>query len=504
MAFLGSLKTFSITDLFSCIHQLRKTGVLTFVSESDERSFLFLKGDLVYASARDGTRRMGSYFVRLGLITQDQLQSVLARTSVGEAYLGQKVLEMQILEGKDVHAAVQTQILDILGEVLTWGLAAFHFDEAEVPFSLPDGAPLPTPIVLLEAARRADERNRVKELFPDLRAVFERTGAPGASAELDSLLSLVDGERDVEEVLFQSPEGQMTAAHHLADALARGLVRPSQVQGNSLLERSAADFLRLPVAPHVPGMLFSIFNADAHVIRRTAEVMAEDPVLTARALKGLSLNNTEVPRNKLALQSIAELLGGPQLRSILIPEAVRGLFFSRPHSFWREGWEHSVACARWSRWLAGLIEYPFPEEAYLAGLLHNFGAFLLVNHNHQLYTRIIQESYDRKVDIQALEESAFGTCHTRLGSQLAEKWGFPKALSTVIEAHHGAEESAGNPLLNIVVAACSLIREPGTQIGYAASDARQQKAALKKLRLNPRKVLSLADRLDQSQVVASV
>jgi hypothetical protein len=59
-------------------------------------------------------------------------------------------------------------------------------------------------------------------------------------------------------------------------------------------------------------------------------------------------------------------------------------------------------------------------------------------------------------------------------------------------------------LLNIVVAACSLIREPGTQIGYAASDARQQKAALKKLRLNPRKVLSLADRLDQSQVVASV
>jgi HD-like signal output (HDOD) protein len=248
---------------------------------------------------------------------------------------------------------------------------------------------------------------------------------------------LVDGERDVEEVLFQSPEGQMTAAHHLADALARGLVRPSQVQGNSLLERSAADFLRLPVAPHVPGMLFSIFNADAHVIRRTAEVMAEDPVLTARALKGLSLNNTEVPRNKLALQSIAELLGGPQLRSILIPEAVRGLFFSRPHSFWREGWEHSVACARWSRWLAGLIEYPFPEEAYLAGLLHNFGAFLLVNHNHQLYTRIIQESYERKVDIQALEESAFGTCHTRLGSQLAEKWGFPKALSTVIEAHHG-------------------------------------------------------------------
>ena len=93
MAVQGSLKTITIPELFSLLHQLRKTGVLTLVTSSDERSFVLYKGNIVYAMARDGSRRMGSYLVRLGLLTQEELNSQLARRTAADVYIGQRLVE---------------------------------------------------------------------------------------------------------------------------------------------------------------------------------------------------------------------------------------------------------------------------------------------------------------------------------------------------------------------------------------------------------------------------
>lgn len=497
MAFQGSLKTIRIPELFSLLHQLRRTGILTLVSERDERSFLFHRGNLIFATARDGSRRMGSYLVRLGLITEGELNSSMSKYSSTDIYLGQRLVETGRLQWGDIKAAVIEQILDLLGEALGWTSGAFHFDDNELPFAIPEGTPVSTHSVILEATRRSDERSYVRSLFPDLNVILEKTFPANApDVENDSkILALADGERTVEQILFASHSSEPSTASELQDLISRGLVRQARVQSTIGAARAVPDFNCLPVAPNVPGKLFSAFNSDCYSVPRIAEAVAEDPVLTAKLLRSLTLNGMEPARQKMSVLDLAEMLGTFQLRFFLLPEAIRGLFFAWPGSFWKECWEHSLLCAQLSQRIATLVQYPFPDEAYLAGLLHNLGVFLLTSHDPERYRQLVEESKTRCEDIESLEEQAFGISHSRIGGIHAEKWSFPRAVTTVIKAHHKVEARSTNPLLNIVSVAIGLAMESGLLIGHTPGTVQQFRSSLKRLNLSPRKALALVNRV---------
>ncbi len=502
MAVQGSLKTITIPELFSLLHQLRKTGVLTLVTESDERGFLFYKGNLVYATTRDGTRRMGSYLVRLGLITQQDLEDCITSPTSGELYFGQKLVEAGKLERGDIHAAVQAQILDILGDALTWSSGAFQFDDGEMPFAVPDGT-LSTHSIILEATRRADERSWTKSVFPELGAVLTHetsTSREGLSESQDHALSLADGQRSVEEILFASGLSERATVSALKELVDKGVLKASHAQASLALVSGVEDLRGLPVAPNVPGKLFSILNGDSQKVPRIAEVLAVDPTLAAKALRAVTLKREEIPRGELSLRHIAEALGGFELRSILLPEAIRGLFFSRPAVFWKESWEHSVFCAQICQKIAELTEYPFPEEAYLAGLLHNLGLFILYHNDPQRYRSIVAESTAEEVDIETLEEQSFGISHSRLGGVQAEKWRFPRTIAQAIRGHHSVDPNAGNPLPNMLSVACGLAEECGLRVGFVPTTIQQYKGAIKKLNLNHKKIASLVSQVSRAVV----
>ncbi len=502
MAVQGSLKTIKIPELFSLLHQLRKTGVLTLVTETDERSFLLHRGDLVYATAHDDTRRMGSYLVRLGLITEKDLNDFLAEERCGEAYFGQRLVEAGKLGRSEIIPVIEAQILDILGEALTWTSGAFQFDDGEMPFVVPDGA-VSTHSVILEATRRADERNKTKSIFPDLKVVLSIQQPVSREAQSDSetqTMALVNGQRTVEEILYSSNEQESTTIATLKDLLDKGILETLSLQTALAVSSGAEELRDLPVAPNVPGNLFSILNSDCEKVSRIAAVLALDPNLAAKVLRAAARGGQEIPRSDLSVRQFANLLGSFELRSILVPEVLRGLFFSKPAPFWKENWEHSVHCAQVCQSVAKLSEYPYPEEAYIAGLLHNLGVFILSHHNPQRYRSIVMESLTEKKDIEALEEQTFGISHSRLGGLRAEKWNFPRRITQAIRGHHSTDPNAGTPLLHILSIACGLANEHGLQVGFHPALPQQYKGALKKLNLNQKKIASLMPRAPRTAV----
>lgn len=497
MSILGSLKTIPFPELLSLLQQTRRTGVLRVVSGTEERTFLLQDGSILFATTKDPERRLGSYLVRLGILEERALALGIDDSCTDEVYFGRRLVEAGTITPDQLYQAVKYQVLDTVEEVMTWDIAAFYFDEDEVPFAIPDGKHVSTQSVLLEATRKSDERRLLKEYFPDMQAVLAKTRGAGpipGHPDATELLERVDGKRTVDHILFATPLGLERTASLLHELIVKGYIHqlPKAVaQGD---DRFVPELHSLPIAPDVPGKVFGAFLHEGGEISRVSEILSADPVLAAKALRALTLQRGDLSRASLGVEQVASLLGTFQLRSILVPEAVRGLLFPRAGCFWKEWWDHSQTVARISREVAVVTGYTFPEEAYLAGLLHNLGAFVFLAAQPAEYRAVVNDAQVRQRDLQEWEERAFGLSHAKAGALCGERWGFPKEIVNVLRSHHGVLPGDTSPLLNIVSVANGVAATYGLGPDCQRNMDEQFEASLRALDLLRRKALSLYSR----------
>jgi HD-like signal output (HDOD) protein len=276
------------------------------------------------------------------------------------------------------------------------------------------------------------------------------------------------------------------------------MLRQVGIQVHAALEPPVPEISYLPVAPHSAGKIFSIFNQEDSQLPRLCDVLATDPLLTAKVLKFVASRHADIPRGSLQYAYLASILGTFQLRSLLIPEALRGFYFPRPQCFWKDCWEHSYFVARLSRQLAIGVDYAYPDEAYIAGLLHNLGVYILMDNGPDKYRDVVQESVSSRREIEEVEEDHFGICHTRIGGVYAEKWGLPRNIVLAIKYHHKVDGSVTNALLNILAAAIGFAHEQGVGTEYLEHGTEQAQQALKKLQLNRKKAQSILEQIPRA------
>jgi HD-like signal output (HDOD) protein len=133
-------------------------------------------------------------------------------------------------------------------------------------------------------------------------------------------------------------------------------------------------------------------------------------------------------------------LGLERVRSLLL-----GLYLNRaiPQDKWvieqDAFWRHSLGCALVAQRMAQKIEYPEPEKAYLAGLLHDLG--LLVNSVvcNQEFRECLRAAAARRLPLHVIEEQVLGFTHADTGQILCEHWGLSQELGEVAGYHHNAE-----------------------------------------------------------------
>ena len=81
MALEGTLRDFSLADIFQLIGLQRKTGVLTLRGKDDTVTVTFLDGKVVGADSlnRRLENRLGTVLIKTGTLSQDQLNRALER-----------------------------------------------------------------------------------------------------------------------------------------------------------------------------------------------------------------------------------------------------------------------------------------------------------------------------------------------------------------------------------------------------------------------------------------
>src|SRR5690349_18224691 len=108
MALQGTLKDFSIADIFQLIGQQGKSGSLILVADNIEAQVVFDKGSVVLARFTKGhdELKLGSLLMRAGLVNRNQMAAAYDEHKKRMQSLGDVLLSKNIV----------TQ--DILGEII--------------------------------------------------------------------------------------------------------------------------------------------------------------------------------------------------------------------------------------------------------------------------------------------------------------------------------------------------------------------------------------------------
>lgn len=180
-----------------------------------------------------------------------------------------------------------------------------------------------------------------------------------------------------------------------------------------------------------------------------------DPVLTAEVLRLINSAYFGMKQAVVSLNRAVILLGVNTIKNVAIGSAVIGAMKMRNFKYFSsdEFWEHSLGVATGSKILAGRLGVPAQErdEYFIAGLLHDIGKVIFVQHLAEEFARLSDPQYQPGVPKSELEEKFMGMSHAELGMLIAKKWELPPLLLDTIHEHHKPKFGGENDMVKAAV-----------------------------------------------------
>ncbi|MGD1147234.1 MAG: DUF4388 domain-containing protein [Thermoanaerobaculaceae bacterium] len=284
MALEGTLRDFSLSDIFQLIGLQRKTGVLTLRSPEDVVTVSFLDGKVVGADSLNKRLedRLGQVLLKTATVTKDELDSALKKQMETLERLGHILIESAVVSRDELKRAFEQQILQIIFRVFRWQDGDYHFSqETSVDYDAELVTPLGSESILMEGARMLDEWPIIEKRIPYRGVVFIPTPASRqAEVNLDhepddletfnidlepafpepessgrvlispierDILALTDGVNAVDDIVRKSPHGEFETCKALYTLLTRSLIRQaSRDEITRASQRASTETLTAP------------------------------------------------------------------------------------------------------------------------------------------------------------------------------------------------------------------------------------------------------------------
>ncbi len=236
---------------------------------------------------------------------------------------------------------------------------------------------------------------------------------------------------------------------------------------NAELRQVLLKIKQLPTLPQVVTHLLQLIDNPSSSASQVSKIISQDQALATKVLKLVNSPFYGMPKRIGTLSQATVILGFNTIKNLALTAAIFDTFGgggrAMKNGFSREKfWEHSVACAVAAKTIAEQVRYDVPEEAFMAGLIHDVGKVVLDQFLHEEFCLALDHALDHKVPILEAEKQVIGAAHTDIGTLLAEKWNLPPHLGAVIEYHH----SLLNPvkfaqIVSIVHLADAIVRLEG-------------------------------------------
>lgn len=205
----GRLAERDVTDVLQELSRQKWTGVLRLEREGHRVGITVEKGRLVFASSSNPDHRLGPLLLRQGTITLRQNFDAGAALAPGKRF-GTILIEMGVLEPKQLVKAVVDQTRSIILHAFEWGDGEFQLEEGESP-SESITLNISTPQLILEGISRIEAWSRIQKGCGGLDTSWAPEegeellrGLP-LSTEQVALLGAIEGVRDLESLCKESP-----------------------------------------------------------------------------------------------------------------------------------------------------------------------------------------------------------------------------------------------------------------------------------------------------------
>ena len=167
-------------------------------------------------------------------------------------------------------------------------------------------------------------------------------------------------------------------------------------------------------------------------------------------------------------------IGAERASGILIAASVKRLFAARRL---QEIWNHSLDASEAARSLAKLSRQVKPEEALLAGLVHDIGRLVMALLPDSFQSRA-SNLLKKGCELSLVERALCGLTHAELGAKALERWRFPPIFVDAVRFHHQPERSESP------IAAILYLTERCTNPDEDLPSLARSKAAMDRLRLD--------------------
>ena len=211
MAIKGSLKEASLPDVIQLLFLGRRTGCLALADRHNFGTIYFDEGQIVYSAIVNRRDRLGDILVRSGRITAEQLQAAIGRQEEDrDRKLGEILVELGALPRAELEQYMRLQIEEAVYYLFTWTSGTFNFEAGVRPEREDFLVRINPEYLLLEGARRVDEWSLIQKKIPAFDLIFKvdpahiGESAPELTAEQQRLVPLLDGSRDVQQVIDDS------------------------------------------------------------------------------------------------------------------------------------------------------------------------------------------------------------------------------------------------------------------------------------------------------------
>ncbi|MDE3173784.1 MAG: tetratricopeptide repeat protein [Gemmatimonadota bacterium] len=282
MAIKGSLKEASLPDVLQLLAMGKKTGCLSVNYRTNFGYIYFDKGRISYASIVNRRDRLGDMLVKNGIITADQLRAAIdAQERQRDRRIGELLMDMGYLSRDALRQHIREQIEEAVYFLFTWNQGSFNFEADVQPEEQEFLVSINPESLLLEGARRVDEWTLVEKKIPTFDIVFEIDRPKLARSDVEltdeqrALLELVDGRRDVQQIIDASGMGEFDVGKLLYGLATAGFLHrigTSKAAEPAVSEARVQEHYNLGVAFYKTGM----FDEALREFRRVLDLRAGD------------------------------------------------------------------------------------------------------------------------------------------------------------------------------------------------------------------------------------
>ncbi len=205
---------------------------------------------------------------------------------------------------------------------------------------------------------------------------------------------------------------------------------------------------RLTSLPSVPAIYWELMKIAARpevALSDLADVIEQDPAMTAKILQLVNSAYFGLPRTITSIQQGVLYLGVELLKGLTLAASAFTTLERAPCDGFSlvQVQEHSLRCARLAQRL--VRDRTLSDEALTAGLVHDVGTIILAVGAPLRFADVIRSSQIERVPRHRLERDVFGTTHAEIGAYLLGVWGLPFPIVEAVAFHHNPGAVASGP-----------------------------------------------------------